>query len=83
MESGQFLTVDNEQKTSTSMIVIPYLWEYHIIRRGLCLLYSQGSPEPHNNNKLKFPLPYFYPLLSGELGSMDLKQDESLLIGYS
>lgn len=82
MESGQFLTVDNEQKTSTSMIVIPYLWEYHIIRRGLCLLYSQGSPEPHNNNKLKFPRLIFIRFYL-KLGSMDLKQDESLLIGYS
>lgn len=82
MESGQFLTVDNEQKTSTSMIIIPYLWEYHIIRRGLCLLYSQGSPEPHNNNKLKFPRLIFIRFYL-ETGKHGFKQDESLLIGYS
>lgn len=35
---------------------------YH--RRGLCLLYSHGSPEPKLNNKLKFPRFFTYNLIS-------------------
>lgn len=37
------------------MVSIYPMRVYYIIRRGLCLLYMTGSPEPHNSNKLKFP----------------------------
>ena len=56
---------DNEQETSTSMIFISPQREYHIIWRGLCLLYNRGSPEPKRDNKLKFPHLIFYSLSSG------------------
>ena len=47
--------MDNEQETSTSVVSIyPY---GHIISFGVGFAYyiRFGSPEPHSNNKQKFP----------------------------
>ena len=50
------------------MIFIYPQREYHIIWRGLCLLYSRGSPEPKWDNKLKFPrLVFILTAFIGEL----------------
>ena len=50
----------------------PRLWylytlnrAYYIIWRGLCLLFSHGSPEPQQGNKLKFPRLVFILLSLG------------------